>query len=84
MKALTIRNVDTPLARALERERKKRAASLNETVLALLRQALGVDSANAPVSNGLHKLAGGWSADDLRAFERATRPFEQVDDELWS
>ena len=43
MKALTIRNVDARLARALERETARRGTSLNETVLDLLRRGLGVD-----------------------------------------
>ena len=84
MKALTIRNVDAPLARALEREKRKGHASLNETVLVLLRRALGMGTWSAVPSNGLKKLAGGWSADDLREFERATAVFERIDDELWS
>jgi plasmid stability protein len=82
MKALTIRNVDEALARALERERRRRGASLNQTVLELLRRGLGVSSEDeAP--NGLRALAGSWSKEDLRAFESATAVFEQVDEELW-
>jgi hypothetical protein len=84
VKAVTIRNVDAALARALAREKKKRGASLNETVLVLLRQSLGVGGSGTLPSNGLKALAGGWSADDLREFERATGVFAQVDDELWS
>lgn len=84
MKALTVRNVDGPLARALEREKKKRGASLNETVLALLHQALGVSASGDAPSNGLKKLAGGWSMEEMRDFNRATAMFEDVDDELWS
>jgi hypothetical protein len=82
MKALTIRNVDARLSRALEREKDRRGASLNETVLDLLRQALGVDSA-ATRSNGLRKLAGTWSAEELADFETHTAAFEQIDEELW-
>jgi plasmid stability protein len=82
MKALTIRRVDSDLARSLEQERRRRGTSLNETVLALLRQALGLGE--EPRSNGLRALAGTWSAQDLEEFERAMEPFEQVDPELWS
>ncbi|MEZ4226791.1 MAG: hypothetical protein R3B13_37965 [Polyangiaceae bacterium] len=83
MKALTIRNVDKDLARALERETKRRGRSLNQTVLGLLRQALGLEP-EQPRSNGLAKLAGTWSAEELERFERDTRVFEAVDEELWS
>jgi hypothetical protein len=80
---ITIRRVDRRLADALERERRRRGASLNETVLGLLRQSLGIDS-EWPRSNGLRKIAGGWSEADLREFEQATAVFEQIDPELWS
>jgi hypothetical protein len=34
-------------------------------------------------SNGLGRLAGTWSEQDLRTFEQATGMFEAVDDEVW-
>ena len=55
MKTVTIRNVPTDLAQALEKERRKRGTSLNRTVLALLRNALGVPY-QAVRSNGLRQL----------------------------
>jgi hypothetical protein len=82
VKALTIRNVDGRLARALEREKKRRGTSLNQTVLALLSQAVGVDASGR--SNGLRKLAGTWSDAEQLAFEEAVAPFAQIDEELWS
>lgn len=83
MKALTVRNVDPGLARELERERKRRNLSLNQTVLLLLHQALGIEP-GAVRSNGLRKLAGTWSQKDAAEFDRAVAPFEQIDEELWS
>ncbi len=83
MKALTIRQVDPQLAEALEQEKRRRGASLNQTVLALLRQALGLSTGRRR-SNGLRALAGTWSAEELEAFEQAVAPFGQVDPELWS
>ena len=83
MKALTIRNVDARLARALEREMRKRGTSLNQTVLDLLRDSLGV-GVLAASSNGLEKLAGTWTQKDLEEFEANTAIFEQIDPELSS
>jgi plasmid stability protein len=80
MKALTIRNLPTPVAEALEREKHRRGRSLNQTVIDLLGQSLGVGSGR---SNGLGRLGGTWDEEDLREFERATAPFEQIDEELW-
>lgn len=80
MKNLTVRNLPPAVAEALEREKRRRGRSLNQTVIDLLAQSLGV---GARRSNGIARLAGGWSAEELAAFEAAVAPFEQVDDELW-
>ena len=83
MKTLTIRNVPSRLAAALDRERRRRDASLNQTVLDVLSRGLGVGHEGGR-SNGLAKLAGGWTDDDLRRFEEAVKPFETVDPETWA
>jgi kynureninase len=77
---LTIRNVPKPVADALEREKRRRGRSLNQTVIDLLGQSLGVQEAR---SNGLGRLAGGWDDEYVREFEQAIAPFEQIDQELW-
>ena len=82
MKTITIRNVPTELAQALDQERRQRGLSLNRTVLALLHNALGVSSATAR-SNGLRKLAGAWSDEEYHAFEQAVAWFGEVDEALW-
>lgn len=80
MKALTIRNLPPGVAEALEREKRRRGRSLNQTVIDLLRQSLGVEQTR---SNGLAQLAGRWDDEELREFELAVAPFEQIDEELW-
>jgi len=80
MRAFTIRNLPTSLAEALEREKRRKGKSLNQTVIDLLGQGLGAQGVR---SNGLRRLAGGWSEDEFRDFERATAQFEVVDEELW-
>jgi len=82
VKTLTIRNVSKRLADALEREKKRRGKSLNQTVLDLLGQGVGV-GAPADRSNGLGRLAATWSEGELTEFARATADTEQVDEELW-
>lgn len=80
MKALTIRNLPAAVAEALEREKRRRGVSLNQTVIELLSQGLGVGSAR---SNGLAALAGTWNEPEFRAFEESTAPFGAVDPDLW-
>jgi len=81
-KHLTVRNVPPAIMRALERERRKAQASLNQTVIETLGRGLGVSHAD-DFDNGLGALAGTWSAPELRAFEAATASFEKVDEDLW-
>lgn len=80
MRTLTVRNVPPEVAEALEREKRRRGESLNQTVIELLTQGLGVGTAR---SNGLARLAGRWSEEEFEEFERAVAPFEEIDEELW-
>lgn len=80
IRALTIRNLPPALADALDREKRRRGQSLNQTVIDLLGQGLGATGVR---SNGLGRLAGGWSEEEFREFEAATAQFEAVDEELW-
>jgi hypothetical protein len=78
---LTIRNVPTELARRLDEEKRARGRSLNQTILDLLSQAVGL--APSRRSNGLAELAGTWSREEHEAFEHAVAETEQIDEELW-
>lgn len=82
MKNLTIRNVPPELGKALEGEKRRRAASLNQTVISLLAQGLGV-LPHAERRNGLRKLAGTWNREEHAKFEEAVAAFERTDEELW-
>jgi plasmid stability protein len=81
VKHLTIRNLPPDVGRALEREKRRKGTSLNQMVIDLLRRALGVDTPGRP-PNGLAKLAGTWTAEDLTRFEAALAVTEGVDEEL--
>lgn len=83
MRHLTIRDIPADLARAVEREKKRRGQSLNQTLKDLLRAALGLDRPPALRDNGLGKLAGTWSEEEFEEFERSRQIFESVDPELW-
>ena len=83
MRTMTIRNVSPELAAALEAEKRRRGLSLNRTVLSLMQEALGV-SRGRTRGNGLRRLAGSWSEDEFREFEKAVAPFSKIDEELWS
>ena len=87
MSQLTVRSVDEDLRSRLEREARDRGLSLNRTLLALLREALGL----APRVHGrepaehrdLDDLAGTWSEAEAEELEAAVREQRQVDEKLW-
>ena len=81
MRHLTIRDIPEDLAEAIDNERRKRGKSLNQTVIQLIGQSLGVRS-GSPRTNGLSKLAGTWTADEHREFETNIQSTEQIDPEL--
>ena len=82
MKTMTIRNIPTDLAQALDKERRKRGTSLNRTVLALLCNAVGVPS-HAVRSNGLRRFAGTWGEAEYKQFQQAIAPLGEVDEAMW-
>lgn len=81
MRTMTIRNLPPELSDALDAEKRRRGLSLNRTVLALMEESLGVGGRTP--SNGLGRLAGGWSEEEFREFKDAIAPFEEIDEELW-
>ena len=82
MRHLTIRNVSDELADRLEAEKQVRGRSLNQTVLDLLSQALGLDGGGRH-SNGLKALAGTLSAAEVEELESALQLTREIDEELW-
>jgi plasmid stability protein len=82
MQHLTVRNLPLDLATALKTEKHRRQTSLNQTVIDLLRQGLGI-GADRRHSNGLARLAGSWSEEEHQEFETAVAAVDQIDEELW-
>lgn len=82
MRHLTIRNLPNEVAEALEEERGRSRASLNQTLIDLLSRALGVGSQPAK-KNGLASLAGTWTEEEHERFKAAVAVTEQIDEELW-
>jgi len=65
----------------LDQEKRRRGTSLNQTVIDLLRQSLGVAGTRG---NGVRRLAGTWTESEHQEFLAAIAEFEQIDPEFWS
>ena len=86
MKQLTIRGVDPMLEAKLKSEAKKRGQSLNRTVVSLLTEKVGLSSDPKrfeSVYHDLDELAGTWSEEEARTFEKNLGNLRQIDQELW-
>ena len=77
---LTVRNVPSELAEALEREKQRRGTSLNQTVIDLLQMSLGVSGQR---TNGLARLAGTWSEREHQDFLKQVECMAEIDPEFW-
>ena len=82
MKAVTLRNVPPELADRLEEEAKAAGTSMNRTVIRLLERAMGLADRRRR-HDDLDHLAGKWSAEEARTFERELARQRRVDPELW-
>jgi plasmid stability protein len=82
---LSIRGLDDKAIAALKRRAAEEDASVNALVVRLIEQGLGLRRAKPLRTrhDDLDALAGTWRKQDAAAFERATKAFAKVDDELW-
>lgn len=85
MASMSIRGLDEQTLVRLKRRAEEEGSSLNSLVLHLLQ---GVGTAT-PSGSALRKfddldaLAGTWSDEEAKAFERHTAAFAEVDATLW-
>jgi hypothetical protein len=77
---LTVRNLPKEIAVALEKEKRLRGTSLNQTVIDLLALSLGVTGVR---SNGVARLAGTWTDAEHQEFLAAMPFFEEIDEAFW-
>lgn len=84
-KQITIRSVDPKLDAALKREARRRSMSVNQTILTLLRGAIGLRARDGRVRehDDLDALAGTWDEDEARDFDRDLASQRRVDRKLW-
>ena len=86
LRQLTVRGFGDEVERRVRALARTEGISLNEAVLRLLRRGAGLHSDRSSadvVGDSLDHLGGTWSEDELRAFEEAVRPTEQVDAVFW-
>jgi hypothetical protein len=85
MNTFTIRRMPIPVERTLRRLAQESHKSLNKTVLDLLAKATGVmaEEKNSSKRRDAAKVFRTWSASEYEDFQRNTRAFESIDEEMW-
>jgi hypothetical protein len=83
VKSITIRRIDSGLDRMIKSRAKQKNLSVNQWVLETLRKVTGMGK--EPVfkkHTDLDALAGGWSKEDAKAFQKNTQIFERIDEDV--
>ncbi|MCD6116718.1 antitoxin [bacterium] len=84
MKTITIRGVDSALAEAIKKTAEKHQESMNQTLLKLLKDSLGLTKKPAfPKYKDLDSMAGTWTVKEEKEFIKNTGSFREIDEEMW-
>jgi len=84
MKTITIRRIDSGLDRVIKSRAKQNNLSVNQWILQTLKKVTGLGK--EPVfkkHSDLDALAGGWSKEEAKAFQKNTQIFEGIDEDVW-
>lgn len=85
MKTMTIRGVDESLSKSMREQAQAESISVNQYVLKILREALGLTKAlkHTRRYTDLDYLIGSWTEEEFLEFEESQKPFETIDEALW-
>jgi hypothetical protein len=79
-----LRGVTSEVMTTLKQEAEKQNISVNLLILKLIENGIGISHVmKRPTHHDLDKLAGTWSAKDVKEFEKNTKDFEKIDEDLW-
>lgn len=85
MPHLSVRGLDDKVMAELKARAAQEEASVNNLVVRLIEQGLGLRRAKRMLRrhDDLDALAGSWTAKEAAAFDRATAAFSEVDAQIW-
>jgi hypothetical protein len=77
-----LRDIDERVAERIKEMARQKGWPLNDVILNLLKQALGLAEPEAPpVPGDIARLAGAWGDDEAKAFEAAMQAFSGLPDD---
>jgi plasmid stability protein len=80
---MTLRNIPDAVKKRLASKARKDGHSINRTAVELLQTALGMGVGQTK-KRDLSAFSGQWNSEDFHAFEKNSRLFGKIDDEVWS
>jgi len=86
LKAITLRNVPSELARKIEKKASETHSSMNKAVIKLLEENLEQAHLRQKknfIYHDLDRLAGSWSKSEAARFEKGLTQSRKIDSELW-
>ena len=85
MKSFPLRGLDEELDATLKKVSKKTSLSINQLILNILREKLGLNKKKTHTQeyDDLNFFFGTWSEAEFAEFEATQVEFNKIDDELW-
>jgi hypothetical protein len=84
MNTITIRGITTDMDREIKKRAREGHLSINEWLLRLLKQSVGLDKKPIfPEHDDLDNLAGEWSDKEAEEFMQRLECFERIDRDQW-
>ncbi len=85
MKTITVRGVDSDLAKRLKQVASEEAKSVNQFVLEMLRQSVGMKKQKkfTRIYNDPDHLFGAWAEAEFKAINDKIMDERKIDEELW-
>ena len=77
-----LRGIPSDVMDILKKEAKRLRMSVNALALKMIEQSLGLSHAKF-VHHDLDHLAGSWSSEEEKIFNKDTKSFEKIDKEMW-
>ena len=86
MKVVTIRGIDPDMAERLKEVSSRQGKSINQLVLDILRQELGMEKRKryTRTYDDLDELFGRWSDSEFEQIQGSIDEERKIDPELWS
>ncbi|SDE06680.1 hypothetical protein [Aquimonas voraii] len=78
MPDLLVKDIDSEIADRIKRMARDRGWPINDVVLSLLRQALGMEKPEPPLPGDIARLTGTWEDEESRALKEAIEALRKL------